>query len=471
MDTKEKKQLSKWLDKTQKESWQLELLISGFAIMGLFQVKSTLFNLINGISLEAGFITATSLGLFYVLVQIAWYIFTTNLIIHLFIRGLWIGTIGLRSVSEKLDYQSLNYNKHFTSFFTKNTENFDDYINKLERFASVVFAFTFLLFFIFMSFLFYTFVLINFVSILSLTFFSGQIESTKMTMGGNTLGFILLFILLLSLIVFIDFVSLGALKKVKQKHFAKFYYTLFRVFSVLTLSFIWRPLLLNFFNTKFTKRLFLLTIPYIVIIAIILPSLKLSDHKFYPELERGKSTSIIDISKNSYQSVFYDDERNLNMDVIQRINIASIPSKIIRSSYIELFISASYSDDSSIYKLDTTLFPISKVGIYKTSLDNSSTYNENENDRRVAKGFSNETFMLNNVLSIKKAVINTISIKIDNSFIDNKDIFYDFYRHPNRNQKGLLAFVPLDSLKNGRHLLVVFKNGNEVYIPFMYLND
>ena len=131
----------KLLQKLQEESWQLELLISGFAIFGLF----TAFPHIN-IAVKA----AQNDGKIYswiilsvALVSCAILIF--NLLLHVVLRGLWIGALGLRYVSGDIDYEELKYSPKFTRYLKKKVGSFDRYIARLESYCSVIFAISFLL--------------------------------------------------------------------------------------------------------------------------------------------------------------------------------------------------------------------------------------------------------------------------------------------------------------------------------------
>ena len=143
-----------WLEKLQQESWQLELLISGFALFAVWEARTLISDYENFRSINR--VTGTTavgvlMGAFSWLLNIGWRIFFFNLLIHVLARGLWIGAIGLRYVSGDIDYHYFNYADIFTNFLQKNVGDFDDYIEKLERFSSVLFAYTFLLFFIFLS--------------------------------------------------------------------------------------------------------------------------------------------------------------------------------------------------------------------------------------------------------------------------------------------------------------------------------
>ena len=63
-----------------------------------------------------------------------------NLIIHVVLRSLWIGALGLRYISGDIDIEKLNYSKRFTNYLKKKIGSFDDYIEKLEKLCSVIFA-------------------------------------------------------------------------------------------------------------------------------------------------------------------------------------------------------------------------------------------------------------------------------------------------------------------------------------------
>lgn len=129
----------KLLQKLQEESWQLELLISGFAIFGLINAYEPL---------KIAIIEATNDRIFYraIIAQVAWFsciILLFNLIFHVLLRGLWIGALGLRYVSGDIDYEKLNYSTKFTTYLEKKVGSFDRYIARLENYCSIIFAVSF----------------------------------------------------------------------------------------------------------------------------------------------------------------------------------------------------------------------------------------------------------------------------------------------------------------------------------------
>lgn len=112
-DSKESK-LRRWVDNLQLESWQLELLITGFSIFLLAsgldqfeafrqQIKFDKLMATNDYRL-----VFTSAGLFIInTIPYALKYFLVSLLLHLLLRGFWIGIVGLSSVSNNIDFDKL----------------------------------------------------------------------------------------------------------------------------------------------------------------------------------------------------------------------------------------------------------------------------------------------------------------------------------------------------------------------------
>ncbi|MEM9868937.1 MAG: hypothetical protein AAF765_14680, partial [Bacteroidota bacterium] len=76
----------KLLDSLQQQSWELELIISGFAIFGLFTayepIKTSMLNAQNGDQIY-------SFIVFFIALMVC-SILLFNLLLHVVLRGLWI---------------------------------------------------------------------------------------------------------------------------------------------------------------------------------------------------------------------------------------------------------------------------------------------------------------------------------------------------------------------------------------------
>ena len=99
---------------------------------------------------------------------------------------------------------------------------------------------------------------------------------------------LILFTLFGMLLTFIDFVTQGFLKR--KKWTSKIYFPIYRVFNIITLSFLYRPLVYNFLDNKFGKRLSFILAP-IYIGVLYLTSYSYVDSNF------------LDIKKNSSEFV------------------------------------------------------------------------------------------------------------------------------------------------------------------------
>jgi len=370
-----------WLEKLQQESWQLELLISGFALFAIWEARVFIDGFDEYTALQYGVSNITNILLRNTswFITIAWRIFFFNLLIHVIARGMWIGAIGLRYVSSEIDYEFLDYAPRFENFLQKKVGDFDDYIEKLERFSSVVFAYTFLLFFIFLS------LVLFFVEI-------GFVFSFLEQKDAGLAGIFIIFILLIAFIAFIDFISMGGLKRIREKNISIVYFVIYRIISFLTLSFLYRPLLYNFWDEKYTRRLFVLSIPYIFLLSIF-PKLESEAYPYFPIYNHGHIQS--DIARQySYGSEFYDDERTLVQEQKKgifrknkEIKVVSLPSIEMSGNYGRFFL-RSYPRDAQYLESQQNIIPYKKSGLVMRDFRDTrkdSLYEEIEANRSTAK--------------------------------------------------------------------------------------
>ncbi len=457
-----------WLETLQQESWQLELLISGFALFGIFEAKNLLEELTNFVSVQffsnqVSFIIA----LFMFILRGSWYIFVINLLLHIIMRGLWIGAIGLRYVSEDIDYEQLRFSTYFDKLYKRRYKSFDDYIEDLERICSVIFAYTFLLFFLLVSACMFMLWPMLFIRVTNETYF----------------GFIILFYVLIAFIVFIDFIFLNPLKKIEGKWFNRIYGSIFRFYSTITLSFLFRPLLLNFLDNKFTKRLFLFSIPYAAIIILVLPRLVSDGHGYFPTLGQGGAEARA-YNAVSFNPQIYD---NLRKEVGgEEIKHISLDSDIIQGGFLKFFLTMIKGDVQYFEKVKD-LEPLHKEGFYlrknrlkaeseeldslsaihtgriveviQEKKENYDKYSEREWDRIVedVRTKNNKEifdFHKSKVLSITQSMLESNQFYLDGLPMNNL-LICKFSKHPNRGERGWMCYLPMDSLENGLHELQI----------------
>ncbi len=477
---------SDWLETLQQESWQLELLISGFALLGVWQSKVfinkiELYNTLN-VSSET---LDVSLNLLVYLLNIGWFIFLSNLLIHIILRGFWIGAIGLRYVSGEIDYDELGYSEYFTKYLKKKIGSYDDFIERLERLCSIIFAFTFLLFFLFISLILYFGLFIAMVGLVG-----KFIDSNNQLL----IGLIFMVYFGMGFLMLIDFLSFGGLKKLSPGIAASSFRYIFKFMSFISLSFLYRPLLYNFLDDKYTRRLLLLSIPYFIALIAITPFTSIQSYPYFPKFENDRTQSEY-ISNSSIHWYYYDDLRKKHIESTSKtfakkeiINFASLSSFEISEDYATLFLRQLTSDMNRIEKKPTSA-AFFKTGLrhglmgkeakdsiledlnhsilldYKEKIqfkkDNKDLYSE-ERWTEIMDSVLVENRIKRELHEKKKIEDNLEAFKsIYSVYLNGKDVLETseckFYIHPNAGEKGILCFLDLQDLDSGLHDLRIAK--------------
>ena len=428
----------KLLEKLQEESWQLELIISGFAIFGLFVA----YEPISLAAKEAQHNQQIYAFIITMVGTISCAILIFNLLLHVVLRGLWIGALGLRYVSGDIDYDYLKYSKIFTYYLKRKVGSFDKYIANLENYCSVIFAISFLLVFYVIAFT------IIMVLIALIACFVIDNEDLPGFVSGFLGIFSIIFILIGSFLTIFDFLTQGWLKK--KQWISKIYFPIYWVFSFLTLSFLYRPLVYNFLDIKFGKRLSFSLVP-IYIIILILTSLKYVNSNY---LDANTSSSSIYANSRNYEDLLNEGDEFIE-------NVA-IPSKVITDPFLKVFIVFNENIEDRIFSYNEGLKPENdKRGLNSNIRFNNETNQSNEDSlrREYVKTF-------NRVYSV-----DIDSIGYPSSFI--------LGRSP-KGELGFETFLSIKDLMDGNHLLKVnrlrIRNDDTTQrsvsrIPFWYFKD
>ncbi len=427
----------KWLDILQQESWQLELIISGFAIYGLFMVIGP----IEMESLEA----QNDRNMYRIFLMqgllISWYILTINLLTHVILRGLWIGAIGLRYVSGEIDYKSLNYSPKFTRHLLKRVGSFDNYVAVLEKYCSIIFAVTFLLVFYLLGLL-----LIAFSFTLLGLMIAKDENPDWLRYGIGIPATVLLGIG--TILTFIDFVTQGWLKK--KKWTTVFYYPVYWLFKYLTLSFLYRPMVYNFLDTKFGKRLSMVIVP-LYLAFTVLAATGFSTSNYFEK----------DMAANSYTA----SSKNYEDEILEKSLFAdrvSIPSKIINTPFLDVFVVYGSTIEDDVFYFKEELKPEEDLrGIF-------------------SRVFSDGAIPWNKRGELIGEYMNTLEDMYTIS-IDSTEYKPKFVISQNlQDQLGLQTVLDIKDIPEGKHVLKLARKDHreeEVYtrviiqIPFWYYTD
>ncbi|TKD58923.1 hypothetical protein [Flavobacterium sp. ASW18X] len=434
----------RFLDALQQQSWELELLLSGFVLYGLFNAIEPLR--------EQGAIAnyiGNELSVFsHSLALVSVYILIFNLITHIILRGLWIGSLGLRYVSGDINYEKLNYSKKFEKHLAKNIGPFDRYIANLENYCSIIFALTFLLIFYFFSF----FIVLAINSILLHTLITSKGYPDWL----QVLSVIIFMVLNLGgIIVFIDFITQGLLKK--NKWVSKLYFPIYWVFSFITFSFLYRALTYNFLDNKFGKRIIFFLLPIYIIIALIV-NIEYSNTNYFNDLETSNN---VFAHKNSYRDMLTKKQDMPGKMVI--------PSKLIQNNYLEITLPYSKDLDDLVFNFDSILKPeIDKRGI-RTELFNL-TINNSDSSMANSKKLS----------SLRKKYLKVFN-QMHYFTIDGVMRDADFIATTDeRDLLGFITYLNIRDLNEGNHVINLVRKKKEKdslvvtveeTIPFWYFKS
>ena len=430
-----KPEFKELLKRLQEESWQLELLISGFAIFGLI----TAFP-----NIELAMMDAQNSDQIYtfVILLISWIscsILIFNLLLHVLLRGLWIGALGLRYVSGDIDYDSLNYSEKFTKYLKKRVGSFDKYIATLEDYCSVIFAISFLLIFYVLAITF---------TVVVIALIASQLLDNDNLPGWLSKGVgisLILFFVFGMFFTFLDFITLGFLKK--KKWISRIYFPMYWVFSFVTLSFLYRPLVYNFLDNKFGKRLSFALLPFYLLIAITLTL-------------RYKTSNYLDVNANSTEIIANSSNYEDSLGEGGFIDDVAIQSKVISDAYVKVFILFSENIEDRIYHYNEGLKPI----VDDRGLGTNMTFNNTFVDKDSLRGEYIKTF--NTIYSVK---LDAIYKPADFIFAENKD-----------NKLGFESYISTKNLLDGKHVLKVNRMSiqkqdtlyyNVATIPFWYFKN
>ncbi|MCP4458577.1 MAG: ABC transporter permease [Cytophagales bacterium] len=423
-----KDQISDWLKKLERESWQLELLVSAFTIFLLIMATGEFDAFLTEVQFNYN-ASSSTLGfifLFLALVHQSLQALTACLIGHLMLRGFWIGTIGLRSVQSSVDFSTFNYSEFFTKKLKEKVISLDQLVIKLDEICSVIFAFAFLVISILMAFGLY----LLFIGAIAV-FFNSLVELFPAATVAISYGslVIMLTLMLSGLIYMIDYFTLGFFKRIKW--FSKIYYPFYRFYNVITLSSLSRSIY-YYMISKFSKKKIRLVYAFAGLIMFFLVMFEFDQHQYFPNRTNEYFAPL-----NSY-----DDQRPED-DYIGKISIAS---SFYDRPHFQVFLRYDAADNSLIKGQCEDFVPLKDDGLnWKLSFKAV--------DGNVSIGgsdYSDENF--EKLLDCQSSIY---QISINDSVY--QDLNYHFYVHPAKEQKGLLTTIPTDAFLEGENLLKVKK--------------
>ncbi|MEM8524880.1 MAG: hypothetical protein AAGG68_09560 [Bacteroidota bacterium] len=425
----DKNNITNWLERLQQESWHLELLVSGFSILLLVQASQQLIKLNEYVDLHYAFSedVGSILNTFLGMGILSCAVLTICLIIHIVLRGFWIGTIGLRSVQPKVDFKRLRYAPAFDQRLEEKLPSLDGLLIRLDKVSSSIFSFAFLVIFMLLSLV--AWFLSTLFSIMLRDYICFEVLDEESSLS-NTL-FTIFTILVVALFLFsilylFDTLTVGGLKRIKWLK-SRPYIWIYQLMTVLTLSFVYRSIyyhLVSYFGV-WTSRILLSSF---ILSMIFVPFLRLDHEIYFPDLEPS----------NKVQSYYYDDIRTTETSILT----ASISSSTVATNQIPLFIRYSPERNETIGHLCTNYKPSRKVGLSSGIMFSNSSI-----------GLGDPTVEEASSDSLLACLVSIYQVSVDDSLYQDQQYYY--LEHPNRGELGIHTVLSIKSLEAGHHQIKI----------------
>jgi hypothetical protein len=424
-----KKRLTNWLNAIQQDSWQLELIISGVVIFLLIGAYGPIVDYQRPLLIKVigGNMASQLFAVGYFILLISYFTLLASFLLHLLMRGLWIGAIGLRSVSDDFDFEMLNFQPRFDGWLRRRLGSFDDYIERLENQCSIAFSLSFLLFFCV-------------ISLGTYLIFVGMINQLIVLVNGGfpefgsfafyVLQFVSLLGYLLGGIYFVDFVTLGWIKK--RKWLQRIYFPFYRFMGWVTLARFYRPFYYNLIDLPFGRKL-VRWLWVIILAGLCVSSLVLVRNIYFPLQNRDGADRV---NPGNYEENFIARPGFDAETVIQ----ATIGERILTRDYLDVFVP--YIGQMDNRRIEKKFPGLEPARIHSFVLEGVVEIGDQENDKA-------------DMDSLLLAFTSGFQLYVDDSLIVAPS--WRFYHHPKREQPGLLYTMPTHQLDRGEHLLKIRK--------------
>lgn len=308
-----------------------------------------------------------------------------------------------------------------------------------------------------------------------------------------TLGFIFMIIsmpyLIFGLIYAIDFVFMGPFKKIKEPTISKIYFVIYRFFNIITLSFLYRSLVYNFIDNKYARRFVWLSIPFFILVFILIPGTELRKDGYFL-IKESNCNNCANSSFVNWQ--FYDDlrtnflEKNMKTDRSKTIiQVASLSSYELSSGLAKIFIPIDFEDNKYLEKVlkiqkkyKTGIITIFQNTVEKdTIVENVNKHfddlileeyklkrNEKSEDERCVIQMKIDNLRevkydsVKSIGSVDKrrfdAFKSMFTISIDSiDYTDSLQCYW--YIHPNQGERGMMCSYSTESITIGNHVLTL----------------
>lgn len=408
-----------------KQSSELEILISAAIVFAAFKlhdlVPTFLASLINNN------VSNQSIILFIVAIVALFLgaLLPISILLHFILRFYWLSLLGLKTVYHKPRLEKLNYSEKYLKHIQKKID-LDKHISKVDTISSSIFAFSFLAAAIF------CFTTISVLGILYCFLYLLENVFIDTWFEWVVLGLLVLF-LITCILGFIDFLTLGSLKRIKNKKFVRFYFPISKFLSVITFSFFYRGLY-HTLVTNVPKYVTAVALPLYLLLAIFLLNLGYYESKLFSQDKTALRMGEYAIIPSSYEDNFQPDEM---------LNGPFISSYYVKENSLQISYSVTEELDDSLIKHCDSVQAINERGIHWRK------WNFSFNQRKLSPSFNYKK----NAENVLACFSNNLKIIIDDSLYITPQFRFRKLQAPEK--ITLMAFLDIQHLKKGDHILKI----------------
>jgi hypothetical protein len=401
-------------------TWELELLISGAVLFGLFQLPGALDSFFSRLEPHTTDATYSALFVVQLYVRAIVYALIASFVVHLVARAYWVGLVGLHSVFPRgVKWEEMRAGPISLEVYRERFSSLPSVIARTDNFCSVIFSFAFLLVILFAFTVFITGVMALTAYVLAQLLFRGRHVRDLFF----TFAFVLAVVPALTQVV--DR-RLGP-KLARDSRRARVIRTLARAGHRISLLRVTGPIFLTLL-TNFGRRK-LTTIFYAAFISVIL----------FVALDRLAQKNVISVNSYDYFGLsashgvnyrFYENQRDAGAIYAR---VPSVQADVIRDPYVKLFIPYSPRAHNSLIARDCpNVRPLQERGVQ----------------------FGPDTLLSDSLAApVLRCLALIHAVTINGT--PRPDLEFSFYEHPQTGIKGIIAYIPTDELPRGRNVITV----------------
>jgi len=432
-----KKIIPRWLQRTQENSWEPEILISGIVLLALTQVPRLLDDLLLSLEIWTFNFSGNVDDKLFGLLKAATYWLILMLIVHLTLRSIWLSFVGLSyAFPNGINFDKLRFQPSMNQKL-QNYQGFEGSVMRLERICSMIYSIAFLLVMATISALVY-FTVMTVVAVIFVHLFQEDLSTDSAL--DQVMTFIVIFT---GLPYLIDFLTLGSLKRIRW--FWRIYRPIYLFMSVITFASLYRGI---YYGLVSNINRWILITGLLIFISFTTWRVQSEGDNLFDNttLLNSQSTSM------SADEGYYRDKNPKRLSIW-----AHIQSTVIENDVLELFVVHKRFAEGQIIRLCPDYEEMLSDANQRALIDDNSSLQTLRED------------------SINFHCLTSFySIEIDG--LDFPVEQWHMHKMSELNQQGILTWLDIQLLERGQHTLSLYVHSDDeksmvANIPFFKNSD